>query len=43
MESKNLKCKFTRPLFKKAWSGGDLQKTEMSYHQAPSCNIGCHG
>ena len=39
MESGKLKCKFTRQLLKKIWSGRDLQKTEMSYHQTPSCNI----
>ena len=39
MESRKLKCKFTRQLFKTTSSGRDLQKTEMSYHQAPSCNI----
>ena len=39
MESRKLKCKFTRQLFKKAWSGRDLQRAEISYHQARSCNI----
>ena len=38
MENRKLKCKFTRQLFKKTWSGRDLQKTEMSYHQAPRWN-----
>ena len=28
MESRKLKCKFTRQLFKKAWSGRDLEKTK---------------
>ena len=39
MESRKLKCKFTRQLFKKALSGRGLQRAEISYHQARSCNI----
>ena len=39
MESRKLKCKFTRQLFKKALSGRGLQRTEISYHQARSCKI----
>ena len=39
MKSRKLKCKFTRQSFKNTRSGRDLQKTEMFYHQAPSCNI----
>ena len=41
MESRKLKYKFTKQLLKTAGSGRDFQKTEMSYHQAPNCNIGC--
>ena len=37
MESRKLKYKFSRQLSKIAWSDSDLQKTDMSYYQAPNC------
>ena len=36
MESRKLKCKFTRQLFKK------VMKRQGLADQAPSCNISCH-
>ena len=41
METINLNNTITRQLFKTAWIGSDLKKTEMSYRQAPNCNMGC--
>ena len=34
MESRKLKCKFTRQLLKKTWSDRDLKKTEMKRNES---------
>ena len=39
LKSRKLKMKICKIIIEKVLTGRDLQKTEISYHQAPSCII----